>query len=1279
MLGTDDPYTRRKRSSRAQGAGIVADGAIGQIRNDASWSGGSGKGGLLQLRESGDFIDPSSVTNRLARYKEYERLITMPEIDGALTVFADETCVVGDTPVITPLHGPVPIRQLAETKKPEEHFLVYCYDFEKQDYTLGWAYHPRWTKKAATVTVALDDGSKFTCTPDHRVLLRSGEWITAGELKFGSELMPFHRVPASPSRTRLKTKQFPRVFTHNDGWKTERQFIDQWRSGKKSPQEERLYKIIRYISQGCTVRQVAKLMERDWHTCAEFLKHDGFSATEIQRFTADRPDRRTVVGVANAGTHDVYDLSVKDHQNFASTTAIFHNCQIGENGHYFDIKVKNADVKKELDTLFWNPGLLNMDDQMYDLAKNLFLFGDQFRELQIVPESPKDGVLGLGNLPPETMYRIETVKGKVVEFQQAPNGPDYKAIEKHDINTATDEELEDSNAIRFAPNQIVHFKIGTNRKQFAPYGVSLVEAARAPAHQLRLMEDAMMVYRLCLVGNTRVRTHAGYKYIKDLEVDDGVFSYCANGPFKSVVMKTMDNGIQDVFRVRSRHVEITGTKTHPILVDRNGTVQYVDIQDLRPGVDKLMPTVRRASTPVPIPQTIGEPWAKLSDIQRTQFRLAHYENKSALLRKCENFGRAKQFLYVKNKSLPLVVAQHICQVFGLDPTGLVVVSKNQRNAHRVELPKVVDEDFARLFGFMLGDGFLHNGSQIGFAAGIDSHVNERYQTLLEKYFGVVRFEQDKRLKPGLGKYVVDSSHAHAVFTAMGYSGTHDDCRIPEWAYSANWKIRKALVLGLSDADGTERITPAGTWFSTIELSNLRLVEDVKELWSSAGLSSGHVKTRSRKGGHRLHDRVMPDTISHSVTISELPLPTMENVVSVTPAGQERVFDITVDKEEHNFIANGIPVHNTRAPERRVFYVDVGNMPHFKAEAYLSRMQDLFRKKKTFNRRGDDGKGGGNPVEERMNMPGPDEDFWVPTRPNSNTRIDVLPGAQNLGEIDDALYFRNKLFIALNFPKNYLTNEDPQVTSKSLASMSANFAHQIERFQKAIAKGLMEIALRHLSLRGYPEHLYEDLQIQLTPPSNVRELSEQDLIEARFNRAASMVGTGMFSHYDIMVEILKYRPEKAKEMVARATIQKLQDIKFAVMAQNPQLLGIIMPGQGDQELGAEPGGPNPMLGMGDPGGGPPPPSGGEPPPNGGPPPSGGGSPGGMEGVTPASDTPPPEDDGGQANLQVGNKSKPQGIALPDPKESELKQYDLEIFDYSSEMGEEEIDAIELDEY
>ena len=563
------------------------------------------------------------------------------------------------------------------------------------------------------------------------------------------------------------------------------------------------------------------------------------------------------------------------------------------------------------------------------------------------------------------MFRIETTKGKLVEFQQGKEGPDYQSLQRSPITHATDQELAQATAIRFAPEQIVHIKIGDDRKTFYPYGISLIEPARGPAHQLRMMEDAMVVYRLCLVGDTRIRTWDGYKHMRDLVVGDTVFAYTLDGALPTKVKAFINNGIQDVYRVRSKHVEITGTKTHPILVNRDGVVQYVDIQDLIPYKDQLIPIPDNHKTyNHVIPRIINEPWAKLSDEQRKIFLSRQYKNKSTLLRKCHNFGRAKQFLYRKGKALPLNKAHAICEIFELDINQLLIVEKNQRNSERISLPTHVTEEFARLFGFLCGDGNIHNDNQLSFSTGEHEQVNEYYKSLLEKFFGKVRFELDKRSKKGYGKYVVDSKFACSLFLKMGYINNHNDSKIPAWALTSPNNIKRALIEGLSDADGCERHTNKGTWYSTIELSNKKLIEDIKEIWSSIGLCSGHIKKRSRDGGHEIEPgRFMPSTTSYSVTISDLLLPKTENVLEVKHVGNEEVFDITIDREEHNFIANGIPVHNTRAPERRVFYIDVGQLAPFKAEAFMERMKDQFRKKKMVSQRTSQPNGPGA-VEER---------------------------------------------------------------------------------------------------------------------------------------------------------------------------------------------------------------------------------------------------------------------------------------------------------------------------
>jgi intein/homing endonuclease len=1234
-----DPLAKRKDSSKFSGAGISQADAL---QTGGELVAGQGPSNYINLRQTYDMIDTTTLGNRSSRYKEYERLRNLPEIEMAMTVFADEACVSGDTLIATP-HGYQTIEWLTKNKA-NERFLVYCYNLEKRDYTLGWAFAPRLVKKAKTVEVVLDDGKIIYATPDHRILKRNGEWIPCGELEFGDELMPFYRIPANQNLTNLRVNQFPRIFSFDKGWIHERQFVDDWKSGKITPEYEKLNRACRLIGSDIPVRQIAKIMEHDWNTIDSMIQRNGFTLKEIRKLHR-RATVRKVVSVAEGPEMDVYDISVEKHLCFATDSVILHNCQKNDMGNIMTIECKNDEVRKEIEFLLLHRKMLNLNRYGYVYFKDMIVHGDKFFEIVINPDKPAEGIYKIIPLPPETMYRIETIKGKLIEFQQSKEGPDYQALARGDVSQQSDAELSQSTAIRFAPSQILHMRIGDDRRNFYPYGQSLIEPARGPAHQLRLMEDAMVVYRLCLVGNTRIRTENSYKYIKDLQINDQVYSYDqSNNTIITNVINFMNNGIKDVYKVKTKHVEITGTATHPILVNRNGIIQYVDIQNLIPKHDMIINVQRNNDKEVEIPKIFGTKWAKISDSQRKSFRNNTYANKSQIMRLCSTKAdRVKQFLYSKGKALPYEKALEICDKFEINPDNLIVVSKGQYNEERIDLPKYVDEDFARLFGFLIGDGSMSkNKCQLNFTAGMDDRQNKFYANLLKKYFGKVRFEKETRSKhKQLGKYVVDSRIACKTFITLGYIHGAKNKRIPDWVHTASKNIRKAFVEGICNADGCERTTKKGTWFSTIELCNQKLIEDIKEIWSSIGLCSGKLKTRHRKCGHIIEkNRKMPSTISYSVTISENELPKYENVISVEHVGKEEVFDITVENELHNFIANGIPTHNTRAPERRVFYIDVGQLPPFKAEAFMERLKDQFRKRKTAGNRATTG---ANLVEERWQPPAQDEDYWVPVRPNANSRIETLPGAQNLGEIDDAVYFRNKLFVSLNFPKSYFSSEDVNATRITLSAQDVKFARMIERLQSNFEDGILDICERHLELRGFPQEMFKDLKIRMTPPSDWRELSRAEVKTARLTNAGSLKSGLLMSDYDIYTKVLMYSEEDTSMMLSRLKLQKLEDLKIQIMSQNPQLLGVGVPTpeEAGKEIGSEAGGPTPDLGAEAP-----PPAEGEttPPP--------------AEGET----TPPPE----------GEPPTTATDEIPDAEENDLKKYNLEIINYGIEQDHEDRD-------
>jgi hypothetical protein len=151
---------------------------------------------------------------------------------------------------------------------------------------------------------------------------------------------------------------------------------------------------------------------------------------------------------------------------------------------------------------------------------------------------------------------------------------------------------------------------------------------------------------------------------------------------------------------------------------------------------------------------------------------------------------------------------------------------------------------------------------------------------------------------------------------------------------------------------------------------------------------------------------------------------------------------------------------SRAPERRVFKVFVGNMDDNDVEAYVQRVANKFKREQIV-----DSKTGN--VDMRYNQMAVDQDYFVPVRdPGQASPIETLAGAANLGEIADIEYIQKKLVTALRIPKTFLGFEDVAGEGKTLALQDIRFARTINRIQKCMISELNKIAIIHLFLLGF---------------------------------------------------------------------------------------------------------------------------------------------------------------------------------------------------------------------
>jgi hypothetical protein len=253
----------------------------------------------------------------------------------------------------------------------------------------------------------------------------------------------------------------------------------------------------------------------------------------------------------------------------------------------------------------------------------------------------------------------------------------------------------------------------------------------------------------------------------------------------------------------------------------------------------------------------------------------------------------------------------------------------------------------------------------------------------------------------------------------------------------------------------------------------------------------------------------------------------------------------------------------RAPERRIFYIDVGSLPASKAEMHIAKQRDKFKKRKSFNNQS------GN-IEENFNALAADEDFYVAVNgQGSGTKIETLPGADNLGEVDDVKYFRDKLLAALKVPKDYIVEKDSSPERKAnLSQLDVKFARVIGRIQKSIELGIETLVKRHLKIKGFPSVLIDKLKVKLPAPSDMAVKRQLDLDEQKARVVQAVKGLGIFPQDQLYRDYYQYTEEEIKEI--RKGLEK--DMNDPVLQAQMAAMGGGMAPPMDPGMGDPMGGP-----------------------------------------------------------------------------------------------------------
>ncbi len=191
----------------------------------------------------------------------------------------------------------------------------------------------------------------------------------------------------------------------------------------------------------------------------------------------------------------------------------------------------------------------------------------------------------------------------------------------------------------------------------------------------------------------------------------------------------------------------------------------------------------------------------------------------------------------------------------------------------------------------------------------------------------------------------------------------------------------------------------------------------------------------------------------------------------------------------------------RAPEKRIFYMNVGSIPPNEIETFMQKtISQLKRTPFQDNKTGD--------YNLKYNMQNMMEDFYIPIRGNdATTKIETTPGLQYDG-IQDVEYLRGKLFAALKIPKAFLGYEEGIEGKATLAQQDIRFARTIERIQRIILSELNKIALVHLYTQGYTDETLTNFTLNMASPSIILEQEKIELLKAKTELSAQLLEQGL---------------------------------------------------------------------------------------------------------------------------------------------------------------------------
>ena len=643
----------------------------------------------------------------------------------------------------------------------------------------------------------------------------------------------------------------------------------------------------------------------------------------------------------------------------------------------------------------------------------------------------------------------------------------------------------------------------------------------------RILSNSLYLPYGCLVGDTRIETEFGYKEMSNINIGDKVWTFNINSQKRELgtVTMFMPKGEKDVYKVSTFHNEIEGTEDHKLLTYDGYDLVYKEIKDLK--IDDLL--------------IVDNSYNKCDEKVKI--------NKEYPSEKEANLGKTMTWW-----------------------TNYIDL-----------IPDYVNEEFAKFFGFMLGDGWITQSKYVYFATGEYQKFNIEFAKYLEKITGhKASFKKPFNHENNNYEYsscLVCSKCLALIMHRMGFIDGFDKKRIPSWIFSSSDTIKKSFLDGLMISDGSYNIDKYGILRCSLEMANEQLIKDIKILVQSLGYKSSKISSRNRIGKHTIlkngYNVITKNTTyyfyfyeSYNKQEKKYDLSNRlengfktEKVRKIEYVGKKHTYDFTVNNENSNFFANGVVTHNCsylnaarrhwrmlslmedmmliyrleRSFERRVYKIFVGAIDDADVQGYVERIANEFKRTPII----DPVTG---QVDLRKNILSIDQDIFIPVRDeNAPTPIDTLAAGQNMTALDDIKFVQNKVMTALRIPKSFLNFEEGVGDGKNLALMDIRFTRTVNRIQQAFLMELTKVASIHLFLLGFNDEL-TNFTLSMNNPSTQAEQLEIENMQKKIDAvrdAVSDPGNGLpvMSQTRALKQIMKWSEKEIKENLEEIRLEK----------------------------------------------------------------------------------------------------------------------------------------------